>query len=138
MRQTARVVRENGRLMAEVMRPEACEACRACRYGKQERRLVDLPAGDFLEGDSIELELPDGNVGRASLLAYGIPLVTMLLGLWLGGLFGRGELFQALGALVMLGVGILILKLIEPRLKKSGMLKIDALPCDRDDAQKRQ
>lgn len=131
MRQTARVVLENGKLMAEVMRPEACEACRACRYGQQERRLLPLPAGEYHEGQQVELELPDGRVGTASLLAYGIPLVMLLLGLWLGSLLG-GELYQALGALVMLALGCLILWRLEPRIRKSGMLKIEATPCHLD------
>ncbi|MDL2206593.1 SoxR reducing system RseC family protein, partial [Eubacteriales bacterium OttesenSCG-928-N13] len=75
MKQLATVVRENGRLMAEVIRPEACEACHACKYGRTERRLMALPSGDFREGDQVELNLPDGKVGIASLLAYGIPLI---------------------------------------------------------------
>ena len=53
MKQTAKVVNENGRLMAEVLRPEACEACKACKYGRQARHLVKLPPGDYREGDMV-------------------------------------------------------------------------------------
>ena len=40
MKREAKVVRENGRLMAEVLREEACQSCRACRFGQVERVLV--------------------------------------------------------------------------------------------------
>ena len=38
------VVQENGKLMAEVVRTEACQTCRACAFGKKERVLVPVDA----------------------------------------------------------------------------------------------
>lgn len=136
MKQTAKVVNENGRLMAEVLRPEACEACKACKYGRQARHLVKLPPGDYREGDMVELTLEDGNVGRASILAYGLPLLGLLSGLGLGTLIGGSELSQALGALIMLAVSYGALRLLEPRLRKSGAFTPEISPCAR--AEQRQ
>ena len=89
MKREAKVVRENGRLMAEVLREEACQSCRACRFGQVERVLVELPQGsEYREGETIELEVPDGTVSRGALLAYALPLAAMLAGLFLGARWG--------------------------------------------------
>ena len=56
MKREAKVVRENGRLMAEVLREEACQSCRACRFGQVERVLVELPpGGEYREGETIKI-----------------------------------------------------------------------------------
>lgn len=128
MKQQATIVFENGRTMAEVMRPEACQACHACKFGQQQRVLTELPDGDYKEGELIELNLPDGNVGKASMLAYGIPLVMMLAGLWIGSLIGETDLAMVLGALLMTALGVLILKLLEPSLRRSGVFRPQACP----------
>ena len=128
MKQQATIVFEGGKPMAEVMRPEACQACHACKFGQQQRVLMELPAGNYTQGDPIELNLPDGNVGKASMLAYGIPLVLMLLGIWLGSLIGNTDLYMVAGALIMTALGVLILKLLEPRLRRSGAFKPEACP----------
>lgn len=130
MKQLASVVIENGKPMAEVIRPEACEACHACKYGRTERRLIALPEGDYHEGQQVELELKDGRVGAASLLAYGIPLVLLVIGLLVGAQLFQGELQQALCALGGVAVGLGILRLIEPLLKRSGGFAPQACPCD--------
>ncbi len=135
MKQQAKVVLDQGKLMAEVVRPEACEACHACRYGRQERMLLELPQGQFHEGDPVDLEMPDGQVGKASLLAYGIPLLCLLLGICVGWLVGKTELFQALGALVFLGLGVLILRLLDPIIRRGSAYKPEACPCKHDDTE---
>lgn len=128
MKQQATVVIVDGKPMAEVIRPEACEACHACKYGRQERMLMDLPAGNYRAGEAVELNLPDGRIGVASLLAYGLPLAGLLLGLYLGWLTFGTELSEALGALIMLGVSIIMLKLLEPRLRRSGKFNPSTCP----------
>ena len=117
MKREAKVVRENGRLMAEVLREEACQSCRACRFGQVERVLVELPQGsEYREGETIELEVPDGTVSRGALLAYALPLAAMLAGLFLGARWGA-EGVQALGALVGLALGLLAVRLFSRRMK---------------------
>ena len=57
MKKTARVVNENGVLMAEVLREEACAHCHGCDLGRRERLLYPLSGEGFREGDEITLEL---------------------------------------------------------------------------------
>ena len=126
MKQTATVVYENGRLMAEVLRPEACASCRACDFGKKQCVLVDLEDQEsYRAGEQIVLEIQDGNVSKASLLAYGIPLAFLLIGLWVAHalesiISQHTELWQALIVLGGTAVGCLMLKLLDPWIKKKG------------------
>ena len=113
MDKTAVVVRVDGKLMAELTRSEACAKCGACQHGRQED-------GDYREGDEVVISLPDDNAFRASALAYGIPIVCLLLGLALGMVLGLPDLAQAALGLSALAASFFVLKALEPRLKRSG------------------
>ena len=128
MKREATVVDVNGRLMAEVVRTEACLQCRACQYGQKGRVLVELPEGDFREGDTVELALEEGRFARASLLAYALPVATLLIGLLIAVFAGLSEVWQALCALAGLGAGLAVIKILEPRLRR---LQPDVRPCDK-------
>ena len=110
----------DGRLMAEVTRSEACAKCGACAHGQEEKRLYELPEGAFEVGDSVEIRLPDRSALPAALLGYGMPLLSMLIFLVIGFALGLPELYQALCALLGAALGYFVLKLLEPKLKKSG------------------
>ncbi len=135
MKQTATVVYENGRLMAEVLRPEACASCRACDFGKKQRVLVDIvDQKSHQAGDQIVLEIQDGNVSKASLLAYGIPLVFLLIGLLIAYALGDKilqdtELWQALIVFGGIAIGCLALKFLDPVIKKNGKFAPKAYGC---------
>lgn len=120
MKKKAQIVMKDGRLVARVERSEACMKCRACDYGAKAEMLVKLPAGTWREGDEVEIELESGKLPRASLLAYGIPLAGLLIGL-LSGCFLREsetrELWQAALGLAGTVAGFAVLKLHEPRFK---------------------
>lgn len=120
MKRTARVVNENGVLMAEVLREEACAHCHGCDLGRKERRLYPLNGEGFREGDEITLELSDRTLSKTSLLAYGLPLVCLLAGLVLGSLLFSQEWAQALSAILMLGVGLAILAATEKKRRATG------------------
>ena len=106
MKREAKVVRENGRLMAEVLREEACQSCRACRFGQVERVLVELPQGsEYREGETIELEVPDGTVSRGALLSLRAAVSRHARGAVSEATRWGAEGVQALGALVGLALG---------------------------------
>lgn len=128
MKREAKVVNVDGRLMAEVVRTEACQQCHACQFGQKERMLVELPEGDYAVGDTVELTLADARFARASLLAYALPVATLFAGLLIAAFAGLSEVWQALCALVGLGVGLAVIKLLEPRLRQ---MRPDVRPCDK-------
>ena len=88
MKREAKVVNVDGRLMAEVVRTEACQQCHACQFGQKERMLVELPEGNYAVGDTVELSLPDARFARASLLAYALPVATLFAGLLIAAFAG--------------------------------------------------
>lgn len=120
MRQNAKIVMHDGRLMAEVARSEACQSCRACNFGRQERVYIDVGALNCDEGDSVYIDIEDGSVSRMSLVAYGIPAALFFAGLLLGAAVTERDYLQALCALIGLGAGLLAVKVIERYMRRSG------------------
>lgn len=118
MKQRATVVQKDGKLVACVVRPEACMHCRACDYGQHEESYLPLPPGRYTVGDEVDIVLGRGRLTKASLLAYGIPLLGLLAALFLSSLFPISELWQAAAAAGGALVGFGILRLLDPRLRK--------------------
>ncbi|MGN0777842.1 MAG: SoxR reducing system RseC family protein [Aristaeellaceae bacterium] len=96
-------------------RPKDCEKCNAC--GGQQKQSVLTLKGRAKVGDSAVVELPTNTFMQASLMAYTMPLVCMLGGLFLGAaLFpATKELAGGIGAALGLGVSGLTLFITEKR-----------------------
>ena len=120
MTREAKVIIENGRYKAEVIRGEACARCRACSFGQQERVLVPLPEGSYTEGDTVTINLEDRRVAGAALLAYGVPFVGLIIGLIIGFCAFESELMQAACALAFTGAGLAYLLITERRRRQNG------------------
>lgn len=119
MKREATVVDHKGKLCAVIVRSEACGDCHACDFGKKEKIYYPLPAGDFKEGDRVSIEISDRALGKATLIAYGLPLLCMLLGLALGAVVFNAEWAQALSALTALLIGWIIIRATEKKRGKS-------------------
>lgn len=105
-----------GTATVQYARPEACEKCGAC--GTSGRKETLRLKGQCKTGDWVKVELPDGKFLRAAAIAYVIPLVCFLLGLFLGyALSGGQENPALLAAGLGLGVGVLFLCLAEKKIK---------------------
>ena len=118
MTKEATVVETEQGLKAQVIRSEACAQCRACRFGQSEEVLCDLPEGDFKAGDMVEITLSDHALTKASLLAYGVPLLCLVAGLLLGHLVFEAEALQALIAAVFTLLGLVWLALGEKKRRR--------------------
>ena len=117
MLRTGKVVAANGgELEVCFERPEACAHCGQCG-GQKEKTLVKLP-GDVPVGRWIDVDMPEGQVLKASVLAYVLPLVMLLGGLALGSLLFAQEALWAVTGILCMGLAWLILRLIEKRMKK--------------------
>ena len=103
MVRTGRVVSaQDGKLEVCFERPEMCAHCGGCA-GQPQESLVRIP-GDAPVGSRIDVDMPEGQVLKASFLAYVIPLAMLLLGLWLGSALFQKEAFAALA-----GIGCMLL-----------------------------
>jgi len=115
----ATVVLVDGRLMAEIVRTEACQQCRACQFGQTERILLPLPKGKYRAGDTVSVSLPESKFTQASIIAYALPVLFMFAGLLIPNLLGFGEGVQAIGAICMLAAGLGLVKLLDRKIRHS-------------------
>ncbi len=94
------------------IRPDACEKCGGCSSMSQTGSIT-LKA-DCKLGDWVRVELPDGRFLSATVMAYAIPLVTFLIGLFAGyQLSGQNELWALAGSLLGLGLGMVAMRLCD-------------------------
>ena len=87
--------------------------------GKAHKELVTV-AGTASAGDTVEVELPDSRVLKASFLMYAVPLCGFLLGLVLGQVLIGTDLAAALLGLTGLGLTWGALHLIDKKIAKKG------------------
>ena len=122
MRREGVVVERVGDMVqVQFERAESCKHCHACA-GTQCRAMLH---GDASAGDLVEVELPDDHIVRLSVLTYGVPLVSLAIGLALGYAltpftsFARmnGELFAALCGGAMLIAGLRVLHALDRKLR---------------------
>ena len=98
-------------------RLEACDSCNMC--GSRDEATVSIK-GQAQVGDRVEVEMPDAQVLKVSLLTYVIPLIGLLLGLWLGTMFFSGNDFAVLiAALAGLVAALIQVKLLIKQLGKT-------------------
>lgn len=108
MVRTGVVIEEKDGLLTLLFdRPEACEKCGQCN-GRTHNATLELP-GQARVGERVSVELPDGRLAQATLLAYALPVVLLLLGLVFGQrMFGFLPIAGDLRALMGGGVGVLL------------------------------
>jgi len=106
---------KTGMATINYIRPEACAKCGACG-GLSQTGSIDLKA-DCEVGNWVKVVLPDGRFMTATALAYVIPLIGFLAGLFLGStLSGGNELWALGGSMIGLFICLLGLKLNEKRI----------------------
>lgn len=111
--ETARLRFERGKMCAH------CGACLAIGAREMEMSLPNTLGA--VVGDQVSVQLLGKQVAGASLIAYGIPLLLLLLGIWLGS--RHSDL-----AAILCGIGgcllsFIVLKMIDRRLKRRNALQ---------------
>lgn len=101
-------------------RMSACGDCGMCGSGRNDA--IATVKGNAQVGDSVEVEMPDAQVLKASVLTYLVPLAGLILGLVFGSLLfpgsDTGSLVMGLGLLL---VGLMLVKLLDRHLGKRQM-----------------
>ena len=117
MLRTGKVVAAGkGELQVCFERPEACAHCRAC--GEAHESLVTIP-GSAPVGSRIDVDMPEKQVLKASLLAYVIPLAMLLAGLAAGSAILHSEVWAAVCGVVCMGLSWFVLRLLDRRVKQN-------------------
>lgn len=97
------------------VRPDACAKCGGCGSMNQ-TGVIELKA-DCAVGNWVKVVLPDSRFMSATLVAYIIPLICFLVGLFAGFKLSSGsELWALGGSLIGLAVSLLILRINEKRI----------------------
>lgn len=96
-------------------RPSDCDKCHACMGGNQTTTL--RLEGKANVGDSVLVEMPASTVTHASLMAYGLPLAGLLIGMLAGDalLPMDGSLGALTGAVVGLALPLIYLLATEKK-----------------------
>ena len=99
-------------------RPADCEKCNACHGGKAKTTLTLKGKANL--GDAAVVQMPVKTFMQASAMAYVMPLVALLAGMFIGAaLFpAKQDIAGLAGALVGLGVALAALKITEAARRK--------------------
>ncbi|MBE5780747.1 MAG: hypothetical protein E7328_02855 [Clostridiales bacterium] len=115
-------------------RHEACGSCRACTPLEGEKQMVAKlknPVGAKV-GDRVAVELKGKSMLSATAIAYGVPLIMLIIGAVVGdGLNRSHHIGEAASALVAIGFALMgygILKLLNPLFAKKG--EFSPVICD--------
>lgn len=118
-------IRKNakGEYFVHVERTSACKHCGACKGREEDFKLDgECPLG------AAHVEMPSGRVLLASMIAYIIPLLFFVVGLFAGyplgaalALPGNADLWAGLFGLILLAVSYLAIRLLTPWFKRRGI-----------------
>lgn len=100
-------------------RPSSCEGCRGCAKGRSRRELITV-FGQAEIDDIVDVRMPDGQVFKASVLAYALPLCGLLAGLLLGFYLGVRDFIAVLTGFAGLAACYGLQHLIELKLREHG------------------
>ena len=98
-------------------RPDACEGCNGCSKGFLPRQELLTVFGRAEVGDVVDVQMPEAQTLKASLLVYVLPLALMLLGLAAGYALGLSDGLSLLLSLIGLALGALGARAIDLRLR---------------------
>lgn len=118
-------------------RPTDCGKCNACLGGKSQSTLH--VKGKAKVGDVAVVTMPEKTMLQASLLAYLLPLVGLLVGMIGFSLLlpGLKDLAAVIGAAVGLGLSLLIVRVTEARRKKDPAWQVqlvEVIPAAEEEA----
>lgn len=117
MLRNGRVVgKEDDKLSVCFERPEMCAKCGAC-MGRPRQTLVTV-VGDAEIGDTVDVEMADAQVVKASAAAYLVPLIGLLGGLLLASLCTANELYVAAAGVLGLGLAWVVQTAIDRSLRR--------------------
>lgn len=118
MTRTGEVIKtRSGMVKVAFCRPDACAKCGACEGGKKETVL--WLQGNARIGDTAVVDMPDRIVVNASVIAYLLPLVLFMAGLFIGSLIrSESEIAEIVCALAGVLIAAVIIALTEKKRKK--------------------
>ncbi len=89
----------------KLMRHTACGDCGACQHGVENMQMTieALNTANAVKGDKVVLDLENANVLKAAFIAYGIPLIVLMVGM-----FVTKAIVESLGLMINVEVAAMI------------------------------
>ena len=118
MRQTGKVIELNGKkAIVRFQRSDACGHCNACFHLGSNEADIDIENSlNAKAGDVVGIELHGKSVFKASLIVYGVPLIALLIGAFIGS--AAGDIYAALAGLLFAAGAFFLLRALEPRFSR--------------------
>jgi len=105
MERLGEVTRVDGKwIEVTFCRPSDCDKCHACMGGNKTTTL--RLEGKAKVGDTALVSMPDSTITQASLIAYGLPLAGLLIGMLAGDALYPAE--NSLGAVIGAAIGLAV------------------------------
>ena len=125
MQETGKVVSvKANRAEVEVEARGECEHCGAhgiCNWnGNKLRRVLAVNKVGAVAGDAVTLEMVEGTGVKSNLLVFGVPTGFMFVGVLVGGLVMKKDLWAGILAGIGLAVGVAVVKVIDVAVNRSG------------------
>lgn len=124
MLRTGKVISaDNGQCVVEFERHEACNSCHECKLHSSNEHIK--LKGDYSIGDYVEVELSNKNFLKAATIAYLLPLLSLLLGMFIGSkiLPYSKDNSVLLGGIIGLITGVIGIKIIDCHIRKNNLLE---------------
>jgi sigma-E factor negative regulatory protein RseC len=123
MRETGKVIEVSGNYAKILIkRGTACGDCGACQVGREKLEMV-MTAENVIGadvGDSVEIDLETMNLLSAALIAYGLPLVALIVGI-VGGYYGFLYFGMSIGTSQVIAsfLGLILMAVVYIAIKKN-------------------
>lgn len=118
--------------------PEHCAGCRGCSRSFLPKSELLTVFGNAEVGDTVDVEMREQQAFRATLLAYAVPLCTLLLGLLAGYWLGLSDALTLLTALAGLAIGYFAVKLVELQLRRNAQWRPTIIAVHRPDTERNE
>ncbi len=121
-------------------RPDSCEGCKGCGKGFLPKKELLTVFGQAEVGDMVEVQLPEGKLFKATLLAYVLPLLFLIAGLALGTLLKMSDAVTVLLAFAGLAVGYALARAVDMKLRARPQWRptvIKAYPAAQNDGERK-
>jgi|GEM_PF-2809010 len=116
-----RVVAVSGGIAEVHAEARSCGSCKGCLSGrlgdaKPLESVFFYPAAELKPGDEVTLTLPESALATGALLAYLLPVLTLLVGALIGNTYG--DALAGCGAAAGLAIGLGLTRWLSRRLRQ--------------------
>lgn len=111
MTQLVSVVSVNGSIVKVGCSSSACSSCHSetfCRRKDSTYEVINKARVDVIEGDLVEVEIPEGRAVISVLMSLLFPLLMFIPGYFIAKALTRNEVVMAISGLLFIGIGFFI------------------------------